>query len=240
MVAHVKGLIADLAQIDALRLETLPRHGLLVRLSRRWPVSTVASWPRGNPVPAPSFIELVKLGPTALPYFARGRSTILRPPGSCWKVLASPGGRRAGFSSMYRINEISGNPVNAAEQAALGPPPDPAPDNLVAGQRHVVTIGDICFVVIGQIVGRPDYRVARYRSNAETTSSTALRTTRRSCDRCVRSGRRPIPRSTCSIRAAGFFHGGRHRSDPGILVQVYPGRYVNLAALAPALRYFPG
>jgi hypothetical protein len=45
-------------------------------------------------------------------------------------------------------------------ERGFGPP--------VKDGRHVVTVGDVCFVIIGQITGRPSYRVARYQPTAIT------------------------------------------------------------------------
>jgi hypothetical protein len=74
---------------------------------------------------------------------------------------------------MFRSNEIYGNPANAVERAVVGrtlPYARSFSDlgKTIEENRHVVTVGDVCFVIIGQITGRHSYRVARYQPTAIT------------------------------------------------------------------------
>src|SRR5262249_7219769 len=58
--------------------------------------------------------------------------------------------------------ELWGNPANRAEQVALAALPREDERSLTDGpEEYTVTIGDVCFVILGQIVGR-HYLAVRY------------------------------------------------------------------------------
>lgn len=68
--------------------------------------------------------------------------------------------------AMYLANELWGNPVNPVEQQVLSRRKEPAkdfPENCI--DTYTVKVGDVCFVAIGQIVGRP-YLCVRYQPTA--------------------------------------------------------------------------
>ena len=99
-------------------------------------------------------VELVRLGPKALPFLLAAiddqKATKLVIP-SHWA-----------FGMMTFRNELSGNPANTNELAVINSAPDLDP--FPSGQppaSYTVKVGDVCFVVIGQIVGRP-YSAVRY------------------------------------------------------------------------------
>jgi hypothetical protein len=62
--------------------------------------------------------------------------------------------RRAVIGGMYFVNELSGNPANRFEQEILAGRGKDRKQEPVGSEPYVVTIGDVCFVAIGQIVGR--------------------------------------------------------------------------------------
>jgi hypothetical protein len=104
------------------------------------------------------FTELVKLGPKALPYLLAA----LENPTPSKLVM-----KHEGFlGSMWFDHELRGNPGNAAEQAVLGQLPAESPSTPHDTQgSYTVKVGDICFVIIGQIVGR-SYSAVRYQPSA--------------------------------------------------------------------------
>ena len=58
---------------------------------------------------------------------------------------------------MWFANELSGNPGNKAEQKVLASVPkreNGFPTREAVVTSYTVKIGDVCFVIIGQIVGR--------------------------------------------------------------------------------------
>ncbi len=99
-------------------------------------------------------LELVKLGPKALPYLLaalddRTPTKLVIP--SHWA-----------YGMFWFKNELSGNPANTNEQAMVDSVPER--DGSSSGQSppsYTVKVGDVCFVIIGQIVGRP-YSAVRY------------------------------------------------------------------------------
>jgi hypothetical protein len=104
-----------------------------------------------------AFIELVKLGPKALPFLL---DSISDPTPTKLDI------RHDGFfGGMFFANELSGNPANTYEQEIISRVPRRDPwssenrrPNLT---NYTVRVGDVCFVIIGQIVGR-EYQAARY------------------------------------------------------------------------------
>ncbi len=169
-IAQIKQHIANLALIDR------PDMGLASNYTGTAfapvpQVSSVGMMLLGSAQPKTSgdFVELVKLGPKALPFLLEALDD--RTPTKL--VLGQPIGSHSNeiFGGMFRRNEIRGNPANAAERTAIGPKPPHASEDLDLGesvrdQRHIVTVGDVCFVIIGQITNRPSYRASRYQPTA--------------------------------------------------------------------------
>ena len=171
-VARIKQLIANLALIES------PDMGL----SSTYGGSAFAPIPQTTragvmilgaerPKTSADLVELVKLGPKAMPYLLAA----LDDPTPAKLVIGHPLGsdERIGFGGVFRGNEIAGNPANRAEQVVIGEKPEGwwtplSKRTEVKDQRHIVTVGDVCFVIIGQITGRSSYRVARYQPSAIT------------------------------------------------------------------------
>jgi hypothetical protein len=103
---------------------------------------------------SPDLIELIKFGPKALPFLlaAIDDQTATK--------LVIPS--HEAFGMMSFRNELSGNPANTNEQAIVDSVPevDPFPWGQPPAS-YTVKVGDVCFVIIGQIVGRP-YSAVRY------------------------------------------------------------------------------
>ena len=100
--------------------------------------------------------DLVAIGPDALPFLldALDNKTPTR-------VVIKHGGH---FGGMWFAQELQTNPVNPAER---GVPKKPADFDL-PGQNvdtYTIKVGDVCFVAIGQIVGRR-YEAVRYQPTA--------------------------------------------------------------------------
>jgi hypothetical protein len=79
-----------------------------------------------------------------------------------------------GFGGMWFANELWGNPANTREQKAMDLPEEEsragrAPPRRDFGgepvKKYTVKVGDVCFVAIGQIVGR-QYNAVRYQPTA--------------------------------------------------------------------------
>ncbi len=169
-IAQIKQHIANLALIDT------PDMGL----SSTYGGSAFAPVPQSAQVGAlifgatshktpDDFLQLVKLGPKALPYLLAALDD--QTPTKLVLGAPIPGSNGFRMGGVYEANEIVGNPANPAEEAALGPRPakDPAHFDLGKGiDQHTVTVGDVCFVIIGQITGRPSYHASRYQMTAIT------------------------------------------------------------------------
>jgi hypothetical protein len=104
------------------------------------------------------FAELVRLGPRALPLLVKALDDQ-----TPTKLVMK---HDHGFGGMWFARELRGNPGNEAEQKVLGTAPNQEHafprDSL---STFTVKIGDVCFVIIGQIVGR-SYQAVRYQPTA--------------------------------------------------------------------------
>lgn len=101
---------------------------------------------------------LVEMGPDSLPYLLEALSD--KTP-TKFRV-----DHRGGFGGMWYGDEFWGNPVNPREAKIL----EPLRRNRFPGEEphldsYVVKVGDVCFVAIGQIVGR-HYQTVRYQPTA--------------------------------------------------------------------------
>ncbi|MGB8371126.1 MAG: hypothetical protein ACLPYZ_18340 [Limisphaerales bacterium] len=100
---------------------------------------------------------LVAFGPKALPFLLAAlddkTSTIL-----------TIGKANSIFTVMYFSNELDSNPANSIEQKAVAslPKRDWKGETL---DSYTVKVGDICFAIVGQIVGR-NYLAVRYQPTA--------------------------------------------------------------------------
>jgi len=144
--ARIKQLIANLGQIEPAVLERLVGGaygipGLGAVLGVEGPAR-----------------DLVQLGPNALPLLLAA----LDDPTPTKLLIGSK--LDFNWQHLESVDRIIGNPANAAEWVVLASA-SAQPSSQVAPpawkRRHVVTIGDVCFGLIGQIVGR-SYRVADY------------------------------------------------------------------------------
>lgn len=96
--------------------------------------------------------KLVAYGPKALPFLLAALDDNTKT-----KLKMEHGG---GFGGMTFENEMSGNPVNAREQLVLAGKAE-GHERTQHVNEYTVTVGDVCFVAIGQIVGRW-YNAVRY------------------------------------------------------------------------------
>ncbi len=93
--------------------------------------------------------ELVRIGPKALPYLLDALADTTP------TQLKVSLGHKAVIGGMYFENDLSGNPANRFEQEILARTGGGRKQEPVGQESYAVTIGDACFVAIGQIVGRP-------------------------------------------------------------------------------------
>jgi len=114
--------------------------------------------------------KLVEFGPKALPYLLA--SLDYKTP---TKLVIDQA--NSIFTVMYFSNEMPGNPTNTLEQTAIAS----LPNRDWKGEtmtHYTVKVGDVCFAIIGQIVGRT-YLAVRYQPTAiviinSTASDTLL------------------------------------------------------------------
>ncbi len=103
-------------------------------------------------------VELVKFGPKALPYLLEALDDT-----TPTKLIV---GQERFIDGMWFDRELWGNPANAREQKAItSVPPNGRASDGNKIESYTIKIGDICFVIIGQIVGRP-YEAVRYQPTA--------------------------------------------------------------------------
>jgi hypothetical protein len=109
--------------------------------------------------PSEGLKELVARGPDALPFLLDALDD--RTP---TRIIVKHGGM---FGAMWHAAELPLNAVNRAEEAvyksrAKRPQEDPKEKHI---ESYTVKVGDVCFVAIGQIVGR-QYHAVRYQPTA--------------------------------------------------------------------------
>jgi hypothetical protein len=108
--------------------------------------------------PSEAFRRLVEIGPEALPFLLEALEDTTPTKLTVKRFGAFVGG--LGFE-----NELDGNPLNRLEQRALAQKQqqDTAEDDWYAElpELYTVKVGDVCFVAVGQIVGR-DYLAVHY------------------------------------------------------------------------------
>lgn len=102
------------------------------------------------------FLELVKLGPHSLPFLQSSLSD-KRPTKLILKLEGN-------LQWMRAARELPGNLASPRERQVLSAVPKLDRDAIGNQSRlreHRVTVGDVCFVIVGQIVGR-HYQAVRY------------------------------------------------------------------------------
>jgi hypothetical protein len=159
-VRHIKQLIASLADLDK------PDYGLSSTLCGST-FSPIAGQDHVEMLlltdhgfsQSPALKEVVALGPDALPFLLDSLDD--KTP---TKLTIT---NRVGIGGMWFEQTIQINPVDPAEvgraDAATNGASQPNANDLFRSSvdSYTVKIGDVCFVAIGQIVGR-DYEAARY------------------------------------------------------------------------------
>lgn len=103
------------------------------------------------------FRQLVACGPRALPFLLKALSD--KTPTKL-KMNRS----NSMFIVMELAGELNGNPTNSIEQKIIASLPERKWDG-TSLKDYTVKIADVCFVIIGQIVGRP-YLAVRYQPSA--------------------------------------------------------------------------
>ncbi len=151
---RIKARIANLAEIDApdfglsptmsgtafLPLPDLSRMDTMILMDHRLKSSQALE-------------KLVERGPDAIPFLLDALDDT-----TPTKLTVKTGDIMA---AMWFADEVWGNPANEAEMAAIGPRRD-APGEEEYVDSYTVKVGDVCFVALGQIAGRP-YQAVRYR-----------------------------------------------------------------------------
>ena len=158
---EIKGMIAGLAALDR------PDFGLSATLSGN-AFSPVPGQSRADTMlltdhglqPSDSLKQLVALGPDALPFLLDALDDQ-----TPTKITIEHGG---GIGIMRQASELHLNPVNPAEEAVYKAR-EKSPAREEEEKEHItsytVKVGDVCFVAIGQIVGR-SYQAVRYQPTA--------------------------------------------------------------------------
>jgi hypothetical protein len=227
---QVRALIARLAEIDRPDLglsPTLTGTAFAPLPGRRQVQAGLLTDHRLGTVAA--FRGLVELGPVAIPFLldalgdrTRTRLTVRQPPAGMMGVGA------------YLPD---GNPFNRAERKAReAGPTDPDDDYDGPADRYVVTVGDVCFVALGQIVGRPYQAVSYIPSGIVAVNSPASSGALRDRLRSVWGGADParvlLDSLLIDYATEGLFNG---RSLDGW----YEGSNYQIGAAMRLLYYFP-
>jgi hypothetical protein len=156
---HIKDLIADLARLEK------PDFGLSSTLSGdafaplpgQSRASTMLLTNHGLQ-PSGTLKELVALGPDALPFLLDALDD--RTP---TRIVIKHGGFLGMMSHAAEMRMNPANPTEAtAYRARAGKPPREESEHV---DSYTVKVGDVCFVAIGQIVGR-GYQAVRYQPTA--------------------------------------------------------------------------
>jgi hypothetical protein len=157
-IAEIKRHIANLRKIDH------PDFGLSSTMigNAFAPIASSAHFEGGvlmdhNIQTSDDVRALVALGPKALPFLlaALGDNTAT-------KLTMHP--MDPHFGGMYFSDELDSNPANSVEQTAV----DSLPKRDWNGETiesYTVKVGDLCFTIIGEIVGR-NYLAVRYQMTA--------------------------------------------------------------------------
>ncbi|HVS72457.1 MAG TPA: hypothetical protein VHQ47_14475 [Phycisphaerae bacterium] len=106
--------------------------------------------------PSKALTELVSVGPDALPFLLDALDD--------QRVTRIVITHDSGFGSMWFGGERDRNPLNPAE-VSQNPPPHGDPFSQPPVRSYTVKVGDVCFVAVGQIVGRA-YEAVRYQPTA--------------------------------------------------------------------------
>lgn len=158
-IARIKKCIAALAEIDSPDLGLSPTISGTAFLPLPGQSESGAMLLTDHHLKSSDALRsLVELGPEALPFLldALGDKTPT-------KLTIE---HKSGFGAMWIANELSGNPVNQLEANILsknGAQRDSP--NQQSIDNYTVKVGDVCFVAIGQIVGR-GYQAVRYQPTA--------------------------------------------------------------------------
>jgi hypothetical protein len=116
----------------------------------------------GNAKTSSDLVELVKFGPKALPFLLEALKDRTATKLEMKLPIPEMGG-------MWFDNELQCNPANANERKVIEARPRMDALEPKFDKEHVSsyteTVGDICFVIIGQIVNRP-YEASRYQMTA--------------------------------------------------------------------------
>jgi hypothetical protein len=231
---RIKGFIADLAKMDSAD----------VGLSATFSGSDFAPVPGQSHVGtfkltdhevkrSQAFRDLVALGPDTLPHLLDALDD--KTP---TKIAIKHDG---GFGAMWHGGEMDFNPVNPAAAAAYKARVDTR-EKAGRGEvgsslkSHTVTVGDVCFVAIGQIVGR-GYSAVRYQPTACIVINSPTHDAKLCADvRDVWAGKEPAKKLFDSLLAdyatEGAFNGNN-------LNGWYAGHYRQCGAATRLLYYFP-
>jgi hypothetical protein len=181
--------------------------------------------------------DLVALGPDALPLLLDALDDQ-----TPTKIVVKHAG---GFGAMWHGGELDLNPVNPAEAAVYKARVEArkkATDGVFEREdgktveSHTVTVGDVCFVAVGQIVGR-GYSAVRYQPSACIVINSPTHDAKLCAEvRAAWGGKEPAKRLFDSLLAdyatEGVFNG---KSLDGW----YSGHYLQCGAAMRLLYYFP-
>ena len=236
LVRRIKGLIADLANLDGADV------GLSATLSggnfapvpgqARFDVLVLTDH---RVKPSQTFRDLVALGPDALPHLLDALDD--KTP---TKITI-----KNNFGFMGFGDEIPMNPVSPVEAVLRKPRVTPRGGTRAGAAKrqdggrlesYTVSVGDACFVAIGQIVGRP-YSAVRYQPTAIVVINSPTRSEKlRSDVRAVWAGKDPVQTLWRSLlidsATEGIFNGNS-------LDGWYGGSDRQCAAALRLLYYFP-
>lgn len=157
--AQIKKHIANLAKIDHpdIGLSGTMSGSAFAPISESGKATSGALLTNHQLQTSDDFNQLVAFGPRALPFLLEALND--KTP---TKLKLNQGNSM--FTVMELATELSGNPTNSLEQKAIRSLPKRDWDR-TSLDAYTVKVGDVCFVAIGQIVGR-SYQAVRYQPSA--------------------------------------------------------------------------
>jgi hypothetical protein len=163
--AHIKSLIAKLADVDRPDVGYCQTFGGLAFLPVPGHIQEDSwTWTNHNVKSAATLRELVTAGPDALPFLLD--SLGYQTPTKLQFVHGNPDDIISSGKTWFS-DELPGSRFNPREAGVIDPPNKKWKEHTNHIDKYQVRIGDLCFVAIGQIVGRP-YLAARYQMTSCT------------------------------------------------------------------------
>ncbi|MGC4045250.1 MAG: hypothetical protein QM758_15770 [Armatimonas sp.] len=233
--AHIKKLIQQLARIDRRDFGLPPslREKAFAPVTGSESVDRIAVAGHDQQHVAP-LVELVCIGPRALPFLLESLEDT-----TPTRLIVMLGGMLTGIDFS---NEMWGNLANGREQKILSLKPVRESNRPFVKEpldSHTVTIGDVCFIIVGQIVGRQYLAVRGQPSSGVVINSPTRDPSIVQAVRAIWTSDDPTQHILDSLlldyATRGIHHGGKNESFDNW----YVGSTPQIPAVMRLLYYFP-